>query len=129
MNTKLHLKITTKQGAEHIEGQLDFQAGEHRKSIQYFFVTAPTQSLSHGDELAITFVDGQDVLSISGRYPDVLQTIPHRTLCIWSLTRELIYENVFALFGMADCDEVYEMSQEMSGEVDEATLLLVFTHQ
>lgn len=125
---ELKLKAETKWGPQ-FNGNLDFESNDKKVTIHYSFKNGqPTESLREGSEIDITFQIGEKELPIVGVFPGVLGEVPPLAQCIWVLASNLIYSNVFHILASqsepGEITDVYEISQEMSGEVPEQCKIL-----
>ena len=106
-----------------IGGTLSFKGDGKSKVIKYHFNEEPKKNLEWGDQIDISFFDEHEESRIKGMYPDILESVPEKAICFWSLSNHLIY----SLFMSYEGTPVKSVKKEKSGDVNDATFNLIFS--
>jgi len=126
----MHLELqadTSWQGK--FKGDLHFSALGRKITVEYFLGDGqPKKSLGIGDEVDITFKIGEAELPVKGIFPGVIESVPARAQCLWVLSSQLIYSNIFIIMAGTEgkSTDISAASQSMSGEVNEQTIRVLF---
>lgn len=128
---ELAVKVTTSQDPN-FNGKLHFKTKKKKITVDYSFPEGyPKKSLENGDEIDLTFQVGDTVMPVKGRYPKIFSLVSERVQCIWALTADMIYGNIFAILAGTEGEDtdIKSISREISGEVNDYSIELLFGEQ